>query len=120
MECNDYNVLKKDCISREILGLIGNKWTVLVLHALQEPIRYSALQRRVNGITQKVLTTTLRDLERNGIVARTVYPVIPPHVEYDLTLLGRGLLDSLEALVDWSQINAGLIAEHRKAYDEQK
>lgn len=122
MVCDEeYDVLKKGCVSREILGLIGNKWTVLVLHALQQkPIRYSALQRRVSGITQKVLTTTLRDLERNGIIARKVFPVIPPHVEYALTPMGVGLLNSLEALVTWSQDNAELIQQQRAMYEAQK
>ena len=111
-----YDVLKKGCLSRDVLEIIGDKWTVLVLHVLHNgPLRYSAVQRAVGGITQKMLTATLRSLERDGIVSRTVFPVIPPKVEYALTPRGESLLVTLEPLVVWAEQHADEVRKSRQA-----
>ncbi len=112
-----YNVLRKGCLSRDVLEIIGDKWTVLVLHVLQAgPLRYSAIGRAVGGITQKMLTATLRNLERDGIVSRTIFPVIPPKVEYALTPRGESLLTTLESLVGWAEEHADEVRQSRQAY----
>lgn len=93
----------------ETLARIGDKWTVLVVVVLQErPLRYNELHRTVAGISQRMLTLTLRGLEQDGLVERTVYPTIPPRVDYELTELGRKLIVPLKVLFDWA-------TEHRPA-----
>ncbi len=83
------NVLNKRCPSNDVLDMVADKWSVMIIYALrQETRRYSDLERMIDGISQKMLTQTLRSLERNGLVERKVYPVVPPHVEYTLTQLG--------------------------------
>lgn len=106
--------------SREVLGFVANKWTVLVLHVINcRKMRYSEIQRNIPGITQKVLTGVLRQLEQNGIIERTIYPVVPPHVEYEVTDLGRTLLASLQALQDWSETHVPEIMQARADYDKK-
>lgn len=115
------NVLSATCLSREVLGLIADKWTALVIYALDNEVkRYSEIQRAVSGITQKVLTATLRKLERNGIVSRTVYPVIPPKVEYKLTHLGGSLFGVLVELARWAEEHLHKVQEARKHFDHVK
>lgn len=102
----------------EILSRVGDKWTVLVVNFLGEgPLRFSELQRRVDGISQKMLTVTLRNLERDGFCTRRVLPAIPPHVEYELTKLGRELLTPVKALADWALANRARIVEARRRFD---
>jgi DNA-binding HxlR family transcriptional regulator len=104
----------------EVLSRIGDKWTVLVVEILgRGPTRFNELRRRIGGISQKMLTTTLRQLERDGMVTRTVYPTIPPRVDYELTELGRGLLVPVRALGEWARANMGLIDAARRRYDAQ-
>lgn len=92
-----------NCGSRRVLALIADRWTALTIYALaQGTMRFGQLQRQL-GITQKVLTQTLRDLERDGVVQRTVYPVVPPKVEYSLTDLGATLIDPLTAICQWAE-----------------
>jgi DNA-binding HxlR family transcriptional regulator len=88
----------------ETLSRIGDKWTVLVIANLAsgEPMRYSELRRAVDGISQRMLTLTLKGLEQDGLVTRTVYPTIPPRVDYELTGLGKKLVLLLRALYDWA------------------
>lgn len=87
-----------------LLSAISGKWTVLVVYTLSDKImRHSELRRQVCGISQKMLTQTLRSLEENGIVARTVYPVVPPQVEYSLTPLGKSLLEVLNVTYEWAK-----------------
>jgi len=89
---------------RQALALIADKWAVLVITTLADGgIRYNALRRELDGISQKMLTQTLRDLECNGLVARTVYPTTPPRVEYSLTPLGQTLVEALTVLRDWAE-----------------
>ncbi len=97
-------VLEPRCPSRLVLERIADKWTALVIQILANgTMRYAELQRAIGGISQKMLTQTLRSLERDGLVQRTVHPVVPPKVEYSLTRLGRTLIDPLQALCRWSE-----------------
>jgi DNA-binding HxlR family transcriptional regulator len=102
----------------EAVALMGNRWTVLVLGALanQGTLRYNELQRAVDGISQRMLTLTLKKLEENGFVKRTIFPVVPPRVDYELTPLGCTLVKPLEALLDWTLENRDTMAEARRAY----
>lgn len=101
-----------------ILSRVGDKWTVLVVEFLGDgPMRFSELRRSIGSISQKMLTTTLRGLERDGFVTRTVYPTIPPRVDYELTDLGRELLVPVRALGDWARANMGRIEAARENFD---
>lgn len=98
------SVFDPRCGSRRVLDLIANKWAALVIYALGKgTMRNSELQRQIGGVSQKMLTQTLRGLERHGLVARKVYPVIPPKVEYSLTPLGKTLLEPLKAICKWAE-----------------
>ncbi len=102
----------------EILARVGDKWTVLVVSYLgNRPMRFNELRRTVNGISQKMLTTTLRNLERDGFVSRTVFPTIPPKVEYALTDMGRDLLRPVRALGEWAVANEARVAMARARFD---
>jgi DNA-binding HxlR family transcriptional regulator len=104
----------------DILSRVGDKWTMMVVRLLGErPKRFSALKREIGGISQRMLTTTLRALERDGMVKRTVHPLIPPHVEYELTDLGREILVPLAMLGEWAKRNQARIAAARDAFDDQ-
>lgn len=101
-----------------LIDTISGKWTVLVVHILSsKTMRHSELQRAVVGISQKVLTQTLRTLERNGIVARKVYPVVPPQVEYSLTTLGRTLTKVMDAVCEWAIEHNNEAQKAREHYD---
>jgi len=104
METPPPNVCDARCTSRRVLGLIADKWTALVFYNLENGTkRFSQLLREVDGISQKMLTQTLRDLERNGLVRRTVYATVPPTVEYALTPLGETLVEPLSGLRRWAE-----------------
>lgn len=104
------------CPSRRALNVIADKWTVLVVRALESgPERYEQLRRRVQGISKKMLTQTLRELESNGLVQRTVYEVVPPHVEYALTPLGETLRAPLQALTLWATDHLEAVERARRA-----
>ncbi|MEM7736432.1 MAG: helix-turn-helix domain-containing protein [Deinococcota bacterium] len=112
------NVLNRRCPSNDVLDMIADKWTVLVIYALRDNTwRYSDLERMIDGISQKMLTQTLRKLERNGLVVRTVYPVVPPKVEYVLTDLGSSLHEVLRPLCKWSQTHMPDILGAQEIYD---
>jgi len=103
----------------EILSRIGGKWTVLVISRLGGgPLRFGELKRQIDGISQKMLTSTLRDLEMDGMVNRTVTPVIPPRVDYELTPLGRDLLVPLRAIGEWAVSNRGRVLAARARFFE--
>lgn len=105
------------CSSRQALDLISDRWTLIVVKALAEGIqRYGALHRAIEGISQKMLTQTLRSLERDGLVRRTVYPVVPPKVEYTLTPLGETLIDLLVAIDGWAERHMEEILEERRLH----
>lgn len=102
----------------EVLQRIGDKWSVLVIMMLGEgPLRFNELKRRIGGISQRMLTLTLKTLERDGLVLRTVYPSVPPKVEYQLTELGRSLWQPIEALGQWAHRNIPNIDRAREAFD---
>ena len=109
-----------DHISR-MLARISDKWTLLVVRVLgQGPLRFNALRREVGEISQKVLASTLRDLEENGFVSRTVTPVNPPQVEYALTELGEEFLDPVRGLAEWVLANSERMEEARAAYARRR
>lgn len=106
---------------REILSLVGDKWSVLVIVNLGEgPLRFSDLKRSVDGISQRMLTLTLRGLERDGLLSRTVYPTNPPRVDYELTPLGRTLLEPVTALAVWAYHHRAEIERARSGFDKRK
>lgn len=105
---------------RGILDRIGDKWTLLVVATLDgERMRFTELQRRIPGISQRMLTRTVRHLERDGLVARTVHPEVPPRVEYELTATGRTLIEPAVALAAWAVDNNPGIERSQTAYDSQ-
>ncbi|OLE24600.1 MAG: HxlR family transcriptional regulator [Catenulispora sp. 13_1_20CM_3_70_7] len=106
---------------RGLLGRIGDKWSLMIIGALHEgPLRFSALQHMIGGISQRMLTLNLRQLERDGLITRTVYAEVPPRVEYELTDLGHGLLVPALAMVNWAADNAGRIRKYREVYDAEQ
>jgi DNA-binding HxlR family transcriptional regulator len=101
----------------QVLGRISGKWSLYIIMALlRGPMRFSELQRHVEGISQKMLTQTLRELEEDGIVHRTVTPIIPPRVDYELSAMGRELQGPLAAISDWTLRNGERVAEARQRY----
>ena len=112
------NPYDANCPTRRILDRIGDRWTVLIIGALGDgDARFSELRRRIEGISQKMLTQTLRGLERDGLVSRTVYPEVPVRVEYSLTNAGRTLLEPLSALQTWAIEHLGDVSASQDAYD---
>lgn len=111
----------QDCPIRNVVAQIGDKWSMLILFALVDgPERFNALKSRVVGISQRMLTQTLRDLEREGYVTRTVYPEVPVKVEYALTAMGQDLVKPLYQLVCWAQAHHEQIKSARNAYDSRE
>ncbi len=103
---------------REVLNRVGDKWSVLVVTLLGGgPKRFSELRRTIEGISQRMLTLTLKGLERDGLITRTVYPTIPPRVEYQLTKLGQSLLVPISGLAKWAGENREKIQVARQKYD---
>jgi DNA-binding HxlR family transcriptional regulator len=115
------NKRKETCPAvREVLHRVGDKWSVLIVDLLGEgPMRFSDLRRSVEGISQRMLTLTLRGLERDGLVTRTVFPEIPPRVEYELTRLGKTLLEPIQGLAEWAERNRTSIQEARDKFDKR-
>lgn len=106
---------------RQTLDLVADKWVVAALYILSHGTkRYGELQREIGDISQRMLTRTLRDLERNGLIDRKVYPVVPPMVEYSLTPLGKTLNQVLKSLCEWSTENFQQVESARKNYDENE
>jgi DNA-binding HxlR family transcriptional regulator len=106
------------CRAREVLQRVGDKWSVYVIGLLgQGTKRFSELHRSIDGITARMLTVTLRGLERDGIVTRTIHPVIPPRVDYTLTPMGQTLLDTIDRLVTWTDSHLPEIQAARASYD---
>ncbi|XVS63357.1 winged helix-turn-helix transcriptional regulator [Actinosynnema sp. CA-299493] len=110
----------RDCASRAVLDLLTNKWVCLVIGALRPgTLRFGELRRRLDGITQKMLTQTLRDLERAGLVHRAVYPSVPPRVEYRLTPLGDNVGGLMDAIRVWSETHIDDIRAAQEEYDRK-
>jgi DNA-binding HxlR family transcriptional regulator len=115
-----YNAYVAECPSRQVLDAISDKWVTLVLSALDEgPMRYSDLARRIAGVSQKMLTQTLRMLERDGLLTRTITPSVPVRVDYELTPLGETILPVVGAIKQWSEAHIEQIHEARAGYDER-
>jgi DNA-binding HxlR family transcriptional regulator len=111
-------VIPTTCRAREVLQRVGDKWSVLAIDLLgQGTMRFTELHRAIDGITARMLTVTLRGLGRDGIVTRTIHPVIPPRVEYALTPMGRTLLNTIGQLVSWTDSHLPEIEAARAAYD---
>jgi DNA-binding HxlR family transcriptional regulator len=116
----DDNAQKKtDDLARNIIEQIADKWTILVIDALgtRGEMRFSRLREEIGGVSQKMLTKTLRQLERDGLVSRYVHPVIPPRVDYQLTPIGRSLLDKICGIWDWVEIHMAEMERARRQFD---
>ena len=114
----EWDVYNQHCPTRMVLDRIADKWTVLVVGALEDKTkRFGELRREIGGVSQKMLTQTLRGLEMDGLVARRVYASVPPKVEYTLTKLGRTLIPVLEAIREWSEQNIEGVLKARSHYD---
>lgn len=113
------SVLRESCPVRSVLDGIGGKWSILILDILGEKgtLRFNEISKALKDISQKMLTSTLRLLEADGIISRRIYAEIPPRVEYELTDLGRDLLPNIRNLIDWSYKNIEAIKESRKAFE---
>lgn len=111
---------RHDCDVRQILDRVADKWSLLTIALLERrTLRFTELKREIDGISQRMLTQTLRHLERDGLVRRTVYPVVPPRVDYDLTPLGASLHSTIKALVTWTEEHQREIAGARNQYDRR-
>ena len=120
LDRREYDAFIAVCPSRQLLDRLTDKWVTLVLCSLGESgLRYSELSRRIAGVSQKMLTQTLRNLERDGLVGRTVTPTVPLKVEYDLTPLGRSLVDVFLQLKAWADLNMDEVASARNSYDSR-
>lgn len=110
-----------DCGIRDVLDRLGERWSVLVVVELASgPRRFRELHRAIDGVSQRMLTLTLRRLERDGLVQRTVYPTVPAQVDYRLTAMGASLTHLVRALADWSLAHREAIAQARAAYDAEQ
>lgn len=115
-----WDIMVSTCPSRTSLAKIANKWTAMIVIALDAgPLRFGAIRETVDGISGKVLTETLRDLERDGILARTMYNEMPPRVEYELTPLGESLRPPLTALGRWAEAHIEDVLQAREEYDQR-
>ncbi|MEO3872159.1 helix-turn-helix domain-containing protein [Nonomuraea sp. B12E4] len=111
---------RADCEVRQILDRIADKWSLLVIALLdRQSLRFTELRRAIDGVSQRMLTRTLRHLERDGLVSRTVHPTVPPRVDYELTPMGQTLHSTIRALVVWTEEHQSAIATARAAYDRR-
>lgn len=119
LQQKDHATIKRDCqLGNELLALVGDKWTVLTVVMLSGGAkRFAVLRRMMAGVSQRMLTRTLRRMERDGIVVRTVYPTVPPQVEYKLTVLGESLRGPVMALGEWAHSNREQILAAREQFD---
>jgi DNA-binding HxlR family transcriptional regulator len=122
MSPGNRKVSHASCVAvREVLNRVGDKWSILVVTLLTDgPRRFSDLRRTIEGISQRMLTLTLKGLERDGLVTRTVFPTIPPRVDYELTRLGKTLLEPVCALASWAEKNRFQIQEARDRFDRKQ
>ncbi len=105
------------CPTRRVLDRIGDKWAVLILILLQETLRFNELRRRIDSISQKMLSQTLKSLERDGLISRRAFATVPVTVEYALTPLGRTLASTVQALTHWAEEHIGEVEEAQRRYD---
>ena len=122
MDLVDFTLMHGDCQAiSSVLARIGDKWSILVVMQLAEgPRRFNELKRQINGISQRMLTFTLRGLERDGLVTRTMFPTIPPRVDYELTALGRSLEGPVKAMGQWAFENLPQIEQARADFDRSR
>jgi DNA-binding HxlR family transcriptional regulator len=110
-----------DCRSRDVLDRLGSRWSVLIiLNLATGTLRFTELRNRVRGITPKVLTSNLRDLERDGLISRAVFAEVPPRTEYTLTPLGESLITTYRAVQDWAEKHADEVLTNRDTYDKAR
>jgi DNA-binding HxlR family transcriptional regulator len=117
------DVYAGECPARALLDRIANKWATMLVGLLAEnenPVRFGDIRRQITGISQKMLTQTLRDLERDGLVVRRAYPVIPPRVEYSLTALGRTLEEPMRALSEWAERHMADVHAAQQRFDRER
>lgn len=115
------NLYAETCPSRKVLDRIGDKWTPLIFGLLEHgPRRFSELQRAIGGISQKMLTQTLRGMERDGLIRRTVYPEVPPRVEYQLTPLGETMCEPIKAILRWTEEHYAEVVAAQIEYDSRE
>ncbi|HEY4388750.1 MAG TPA: helix-turn-helix domain-containing protein [Ktedonobacteraceae bacterium] len=115
-----HSVLMERCLSRQVLELIADKWTALIFALLEKrPTRFNELQRAIEGISHKMLTQTLRNLEQRGIVERKIMPTVPPAVEYSLSPLGATLIPLMAALRQWAEEHMEEVEQAEQAYEER-
>lgn len=108
------------CTVREVLDRVGGKWSIsVIVEASNGPVRFTELERAIEGISRRMLTLTLRNLERDGLLIRTVYPTVPPKVEYTTTAMARELYESLRTLTTWAERHKADIWRARGSYDQQ-
>ena len=113
-----WDVYNKNCPTRMVLDRIADKWTVLLIGSLSNGTRrFGELRREIDGISQKMLTQTLRGMERDGLITRKVYPTVPPKVEYSLTRLGKTLVEMLEEIRNWSEGHIDKVLKAQTEYD---
>ena len=113
-----YDVYEDLCPTRMVLDRLADKWALLILDRIKtSPVRFNHIRRDIKGISQKVLSQTLKKLERDGLLTRTVYPTVPVTVEYALTPLGRTLTDTVTALAHWAESNMDAVLAAQRAYD---
>jgi DNA-binding HxlR family transcriptional regulator len=117
-----WNMLKQRCPTRQVLDRVADRWTMLVITSLsaEQPLRFSELRRRIEGVSQKMLTQTLRGLERDGLITRSVFPTVPVTVEYALTDLGASLADAVAGIRAWAYTNMDAIEHARSTYDTEE
>lgn len=112
------DVYAAECPTRQLLDRIADKWTTLLLTTLDEgPMRFNALKRRIGGVSQKMLSQTLRQMERDGLATRHVEPTVPVSVTYEITPLGRTLVAALSPMIDWAETRMSDVDAARRAYD---
>lgn len=113
------DVYSANCPTRKLLDRVADKWSVLILLLLgQEAMRFNALKRRIDGVSQKMLSQTLRSLERDGLLSRTVVATVPVTVTYAITPLGCGLIGSLQSMIDWAETHMDDVAAAQRIYDD--
>jgi len=113
-----YDVYEDNCPTRQVLARLADKWALLILDRLEDgPVRFNHLRRDIKGISQKVLSQTLKKLERDGLVSRAIFATVPVTVEYALTPLGRTLADTVRALAHWAEHNMDAVLAAQTAYD---
>ena len=119
-QSNLASVYDRYCPARLIVDHLADKWAVLIVRRLADgTLRFAELRRAIDGISQKMLTSTLRDLERDGLVTRKLYASVPPKVEYTLTPLGGSLVNKVEELCRWAEANVGQVLKAREAFDKR-